>query len=308
MNAPNLLVEANESFSNQHESICEQSDSNSEAYSLKYWNDSPIAQSHNRPTLKHSIISNLERRCMSRQIVTAAALAIGDELLSGRTRDKNIGHLAHSLTAIGVTLKEVRIVPDEETEIIDAINILRAKFDYVFTSGGIGPTHDDITADSISKAFDLPCIYDDKAMKLLKEHYDMKDLEFTDARQRMARMPEGATHIDNPISKAPGFQIENVYVMAGVPKIFNAMLENILPTLETGQKLFAQSVETSHGEGIIGTALANIQKDFPAVSIGSYPSFHEGGGFTSEIIVRGLDAEIVTAAAQQVANMLKSFD
>lgn len=245
---------------------------------------------------------------MNKQIVTAAALAIGDELLSGRTRDKNIGHLAHSLTAIGVTLKEVRIVPDEEDEIISAVNHLREKFDYLFTSGGIGPTHDDITADSISNAFGVPCIYDDKAMALLKQHYDMKDLEFTDARQRMARMPKGATHIDNPISKAPGFKIDNVHVMAGVPKIFNAMLANILPTLETGQKLFSQSVETSHGEGIIGTPLAAIQKDFPAVSIGSYPSFHEGGGFTSEIIVRGLEEQNVKAAAQEVANMLKSFD
>lgn len=249
-----------------------------------------------------------ERHFMSKLIVTAAALAIGDELLSGRTRDKNIGHLASNLTAIGVTLKEVRIVPDEEDEIISALNHLREKFDYVFTSGGIGPTHDDITADAVSKAFEKPCVYDDKAMKLLRAHYDKKELEFTDARQRMARMPQGAVHIDNPISIAPGFNIDNVYVMAGVPRIFNAMLENILPNLETGQKLFSHSIESIHGEGIVGTPLADIQKNYPDVSIGSYPSFHEGGGFSNEIIIRGLDEEIVLAAGNDVSNMLKSLD
>lgn len=245
---------------------------------------------------------------MSKLIVTAAALAIGDELLSGRTRDKNIGHLASHLTAIGITLKEVRIVPDEQDEIIAALNHLRNKFDYVFTSGGIGPTHDDITADAISKAFGKPCVYDDKAMTLLRAHYDQKDLEFTDARQRMARMPQGAIHIDNPVSIAPGFHVDNVFVMAGVPRIFNAMLENILPNLETGQKLFSQSIESMHGEGVVGTPLAGIQKQYPDVSIGSYPSFHEGGGFSNEIIIRGLDKKIVIAAAQDVSNMLKSLD
>lgn len=241
---------------------------------------------------------------MSDTKVTAAALAIGDELLSGRTRDKNIGHLAHTLTSIGVTLQEVRIVQDEEDEIVAALNALRQKYDYVFTSGGIGPTHDDITAEAISKAFDLPCIYEDKAMQLLSKHYASKDLEFTDARKRMARMPQGATHIDNPVSKAPGFNIGNVYVMAGVPKVFEAMLSNVVPTLKTGQKLISKSIACQHGEGVIGTLLSNIQKENPHVSIGSYPIFGDDGSFSTELIIRGIDPVVLEKAAQDVETML----
>lgn len=241
---------------------------------------------------------------MSDTKVTAAALAIGDELLSGRTRDKNIGHLAHTLTSIGVTLQEVRIVQDEQDDIVAALNALRQKYDYVFTSGGIGPTHDDISAEAVSKAFDLPCIYEDKAMQLLSKHYASKDLEFTDARKRMARMPQGATHIDNPVSKAPGFNIGNVYVMAGVPKIFEAMLSNVVPTLKTGQKLISKSIACPHGEGVIGTLLSNIQKENPTVSIGSYPSFGENGSFSTELIIRGIDPVALEKAAQDVETML----
>lgn len=245
---------------------------------------------------------------MNQKTVTAAALAIGDELLSGRTRDKNIGHLASTLTSIGVTLQEVRIVLDEEDAICEALNELRSKYDYVFTSGGIGPTHDDITADSISKAFDVPCIYEDKAMKLLSAHYKRREMEFTDARQRMARMPEGAVHIDNPVSVAPGFNIENVYVMAGVPKVFEAMLNNVIPTLRTGTKLLSDSVISFHGEGDIGTPLGEIQNDNSDVSIGSYPKFAQDGGFSSEIVVRGLDSEKIGKAILEIKAMLKSLD
>lgn len=245
---------------------------------------------------------------MNEKTVSAAALAIGDELLSGRTRDKNIGHLATALTSIGVTLQEVRIVQDEEDAIVDALNELRSKYDYVFTSGGIGPTHDDITADSVSNAFGLPCIYEDKAMKLLSDLYKRREMEFTDARQRMARMPEGAVHIDNPVSVAPGFNIENVYVMAGVPKVFEAMLNNVLPTLRTGSKLKSDSVISFHGEGDIGTPLGEIQKANPDVSIGSYPKFAEDGGFSSEIVVRGLDKAQIEKAILEIKAMLKSLD
>lgn len=245
---------------------------------------------------------------MNDKTVSAAALAIGDELLSGRTRDKNIGHLASTLTSIGVTLQEVRIVQDEKADIIEALNELRSKYDYVFTSGGIGPTHDDITAGAVSNAFAVPCIYEDKAMELLSAHYKRREMEFTDARQRMARMPEGAVHIDNPVSVAPGFNIENVYVMAGVPKVFEAMLNNVVPTLRTGTKLISNSVVSFHGEGDIGTPLGEIQRENPDVSIGSYPKFAQDGGFSSEIVVRGLDGAKIEKAILEIKAMLKSLD
>lgn len=165
-------------------------------------------------------------------IVTAAMLAIGDELLSGRTKDKNIGHLADMLTMVGIDLREVRIVADDQDAIVEALNALRSRYRHVFTSGGIGPTHDDITADAISKAFGVECIHEPKAMELLAAMYERRGMEFTEARKRMARMPEGATHIPNPVSTAPGFAIENVYVMAGVPQVFQAMLDALLPSLE----------------------------------------------------------------------------
>ncbi|MCB1427811.1 MAG: competence/damage-inducible protein A, partial [Nitratireductor sp.] len=150
-------------------------------------------------------------------IVTAAMLAIGDELLSGRTKDRNIGHLADVLGLLGIDLREVRIVPDHEAAIVEAVNALRARNDYVFTSGGIGPTHDDITADAMGAAFNLPVVHDPRAMALLEKNYAARGIEFTDARKRMARMPQGADLIDNPVSTAPGFRIANVHVMAGVP-------------------------------------------------------------------------------------------
>ncbi|MEW7006731.1 competence/damage-inducible protein A [Lentilitoribacter sp. EG35] len=245
---------------------------------------------------------------MSNTTISASALAIGDELLSGRTRDKNIGHLAVTLTSIGVTLREVRIVQDDERAIVEALNDLRSKYDYVFTSGGIGPTHDDITADSISKAFDLPCIYEDKAMELLSAHYKQRGLEFTAARQRMARMPEGAVHIHNPVSVAPGFHIKNVYVMAGVPKVFEAMLSNVIPALKTGTILLSDSIISFHGEGDIGTPLGDIQNDNPDISIGSYPKFTQDGGYSSEIVVRGLDNEKIAKAILEIKAMLNSLD
>jgi molybdenum cofactor synthesis domain-containing protein len=236
-------------------------------------------------------------------IVTAAMLAIGDELLSGRTKDKNIGHLADMLTLSAIDLKEVRIVPDEEDAIVEALNALRSRYDYVFTSGGIGPTHDDITADAISKAFGVPCIYDPAAMTLLSEMYKRREMEFTPARQRMARMPEGARHIANPVSTAPGFIIGNVHVMAGVPQVFQAMVDNVLPTLRTGAKMLSRAVACPYGEGDIGTLLADIQKAHPETSIGSYPRF-DGKKFSTEIVVRARDAAPLDAAAEAVEAMI----
>ena len=237
--------------------------------------------------------------------VTAAALAIGDELLSGRTRDKNIGHLAELLTAAGIDLEEVRIVPDDQDRIVEALNALRQRYDYVFTSGGIGPTHDDITADAVAAAFGVPCTHDADALALLGAHYAERGLEFTEARRRMARMPVGSRHIDNPVSRAPGFAIGNVYVMAGVPSVFQAMLDNVLPTLNTGVKILSEKVSCPFGEGDIGDPLSAIAKAHPEVNIGSYPRF-SGDSFSTEIVIRGRRQSAIDAAAADVEAMLAS--
>jgi molybdenum cofactor synthesis domain-containing protein len=243
---------------------------------------------------------------MTSTIKTAAMLAIGDELLSGRTKDKNIGHLADLLTVAGIDLKEVRIVADEEDAIVEALNALRSKYTYVFTSGGIGPTHDDITADAISKAFGVPCLHDPDAMKLLGDMYAGRGLEFTEARQRMARMPEGSRHIPNPVSTAPGFIIGNVHVMAGVPQVFQAMMSHVISTLPAGQRVLSRSIACPFGEGDIGTALGAIQKAHPETSIGSYPHF-DGKRFSTELIVRARDQAVVDAAAADVEAMIESI-
>lgn len=240
------------------------------------------------------------------EIVTAAMLVIGDEILSGRTKDKNIGHLADIMTAIGIDLKEVRIVPDEEDEIVAAVNAVRARYTYVFTTGGIGPTHDDITADSIAKAFGVPCEYDARAYAMLEESYARRDLEFTEARKRMARMPRGAAHIDNPVSTAPGFHIGNVYVMAGVPAIFQAMLDNVVPTLKGGARMLSATVHCPFGEGVIGGPLAEIQKAHPDTIIGSYPKYGDGK-FWTELVVRSRSEEALEAARTEVQSMVDGF-
>ena len=236
-------------------------------------------------------------------IVTAAMIVIGDEILSGRTKDKNIGHLADIMTAIGIDLKEVRIVPDEEDEIVAAVNAVRARYTYVFTTGGIGPTHDDITADSISKAFGVPCEYDARAYAMMEANYASRGMEFTEARKRMARMPRGADHIANPVSLAPGFRIGNVHVMAGVPSIFQAMLDNVVPTLKTGAKLISATVECPFGEGTIGGPLGEIQKRHPDTIIGSYPKYLDGTFWTG-LVVRARSPEALEAARAEVAAMV----
>ncbi|ATU91379.1 competence/damage-inducible protein A [Phyllobacterium zundukense] len=243
---------------------------------------------------------------MTNEVVIAAMLAIGDELLSGRTKDKNIGHLADILTAVGIDLKEVRIVPDEEDRIVEALNSLRERYDYIFTSGGIGPTHDDITADAIAKAFGVPCEHDAKAMKLMGDNYAARGIEFTESRQRMARMPRGAVHIDNPVSTAPGFHIGNVYVMAGVPSVFQAMLDNVIPTLSVGKQLLSRSVNCPFGEGAIAVPLRDIQAAHPDTIIGSYPKY-ENGKFSTELVIRARDAEKLIAAETAVKNMVEQI-
>ena len=236
-------------------------------------------------------------------LVTAAMLAIGDELLSGRTKDKNIGHLADMLTLSGIDLREVRIVGAEEDVIVAALNALRGRYDYVFTSGGIGPTHDDITADAIGKAFGVDVVHDDKAMRIMGEMYARREMEFNEARMRMARMPVGSVHIDNPVSVAPGFNIGNVYVMAGVPSSFQAMLDNVLPTLRTGTRMLSRTIGCQFGEGEIGAALGAVQKAHPATVIGSYPKF-DGKTYSTDLVVRAREEQALEAAAAAVEAMV----
>ncbi|UMY18074.1 molybdopterin-binding protein [Methylobacterium organophilum] len=235
-------------------------------------------------------------------LVTAAILVIGDEILSGRTKDKNIGAIADRLTETGIDLREVRIVPDEQAEIVAAVNALRARYTYLFTTGGIGPTHDDITADSVAAAFGVGIDVDERARAMLLERHKPEDLN--EARLRMARIPFGADLIANPISKAPGFRIGNVFVMAGVPQIMNAMLDEIVPTLTSNAPVIARTLEAANTpEGTFAGALALIAKAHASVSIGSYPSMTPQG-FLNRIVVRGRDAAAVEAAATEVEAML----
>jgi molybdenum cofactor synthesis domain-containing protein len=238
-------------------------------------------------------------------IVTAAVLVIGDEILSGRTKDRNVGYIAEYLTNIGIELREARVVPDVEQEIVAALNALRARYDYVFTTGGIGPTHDDITADSVAKAFGVPIDEDPRALAMMMERYLPGDL--TAARRRMARIPDGAELIENSISKAPGFRIGNVIVMAGVPNIMQAMLDSAAARLETGEKILAETIEAGGvPEGRYGGALGDIAAGHPDVSIGSYPSFLDGR-FRNQIVIRGKDVAKIAAAREAVAAMLSGL-
>ncbi len=225
--------------------------------------------------------------------VTAALLVIGDEILSGRTKDKNIGFAAGHCTEIGIRLREVRIVADDETAIIAAVNALRIAYTYVFTTGGIGPTHDDITADSIARAFGVSIDVDPRAVALMRERYAETDL--TPTRLRMARIPAGAALIENSVSKAPGFMIGNVIVMAGVPAIMQAMLLAVSPRLKTGAKLLSESIRVDAPEGRVAVPLAECQRAFPGVAMGSYPFFEEGR-YGTHLVLRSTDAALLAQA------------
>jgi molybdenum cofactor synthesis domain-containing protein len=235
-------------------------------------------------------------------IVTAAILVIGDEILSGRTKDKNIGYIAEYLTGIGIDLREVRVVADVEDDIVAALNALRARYDHVFTTGGIGPTHDDITADSVAKAFGVPIDVDPRAVALLLERIPKDQLN--EARLRMARIPEGATLIENAVSKAPGFSIGNVHVMAGVPAIMQAMLDALAPRLATGRKMLSRSVSAGLKEGDVAAALGAVQAQYPDVAMGSYPTFDPELGFTTTLVLRSRDEGRLAEAEAAVAAML----
>ena len=236
-----------------------------------------------------------------REIVTAAVLVIGDEILSGRTKDKNIGYIADVLAAVGVDLSEVRVVPDVESDIVAAVNALRERYDYLFTTGGIGPTHDDITAESVAKAFGLPIAIDERARALLLTRIAEKDLN--EARLRMARIPKGAELILNKVSAAPGFRIDNVFVMAGIPTVMQAMFDEVVPSLKTGKKLESITFDTGLREGDLGSPYGELQKKHPEVMMGSYPFFTEKGFFT-RLVLRARDAEKLSAAQRDVEAMV----
>jgi molybdenum cofactor synthesis domain-containing protein len=237
--------------------------------------------------------------------VTAAVLVIGDEILSGRTQDTNTNYIARFLGALGIDLLEARVVPDIGDEIVAGLNALRARYTYVFTTGGIGPTHDDITADAVAKAFGVGIDYHPEAMALLAARY--KPGEFNEMRKRMARIPLTAELVKNTASTAPGFHIGNVFVMAGVPMIMRAMLEDIAPRLKRGRIVHAAAVQARVGEGRIAEGLAQIQKDFPELAIGSYPFFREDG-FGVQLVARGRDAEKVEEAARAIEALIHAQD
>lgn len=233
---------------------------------------------------------------------TAAMLVIGDEILSGRTQDTNTHHLAGELTKAGIRLAEVRVVPDDQPAIVAAVNALRAAHDTVFTSGGIGPTHDDITADAIAVAFGVGISHRADAMALLGASYESRGIEFNDARKRMARIPDGATLIENPVSTAPGFTIGNVHVMAGVPNVFHAMVASVLPTLTGGPPLLSQSLRVERGEGDVAGPFANLAAEYPHLSMGSYPFFQDGC-YGTNLVIRGDDATELDAAMARLRTL-----
>ncbi len=230
---------------------------------------------------------------------TAAMIVIGDEILSGRTRDSNMHHLAGQLTSVGIDLKEVRVIGDEHGTIISAVQELSKSYDSVFTSGGIGPTHDDITADCIAAAFGKSIDVRDDARAILAAHYEKSRTELNEARLRMARIPQDATLIDNPVSAAPGFKLENVHVMAGVPAVFEAMVASVLPTLVGGAPLISSTLRVDRGEGDIAGPLGQLAKDHPTLAIGSYP-FQKDGKYGAHIVIRGNDQTEIDMAVKKL--------
>ena len=240
-------------------------------------------------------------------VITAAVLVIGDEILSGRTKDKNIGYIADYMTALGIDLKEVRVVSDDETAIVSALNALRSTYTYVFTTGGIGPTHDDITAECVAKAFGVKLNFDPRAIAIMAERAAKMGTEMNEARMRMTRIPEGGDLVANKVSGAPGFWIGNVIVMAGIPSVMNAMLDEVAPKLKTGVKMLSESVRADAREGDVGTELGAIAKAHPDTIIGSYPFVDEAGGPNTNLVIRSRDAGKLAEAKAAVEAMLATI-
>ena len=236
--------------------------------------------------------------------VRAALIIIGNEILSGRTQDANLQHLAKELNSVGVRLSEARVIADDEAMIIGTVNEMRAAYDYVFTTGGIGPTHDDITAECVAKAFGLPLIRNPEAVALMKAHYERTGRELNEARLRMANTPKGAALVKNPISTAPGFRVENVYVLAGVPMVMQAMLENLKPELIGGKTMLSRAVASYIGEGNMAAGLSALQDKYGALDIGSYPFYKAGNRFGTTIVLRHTDADLLESAVQEVAALM----
>ena len=242
---------------------------------------------------------------MSAPKAVAALLVVGDKVLSGRTKDKNIGYIAEYLTALGVDLGEVRVVGNEETAIVDALNALRHRYTYVFTTGGIGPAHDDITSDCVARAFGVPIDIDPRALAILHEWLNATGSEMSEARMRMTRIPKGADLVLNEVSGAPGFWIDNVIVMAGVPSIMQAMLDQVGPKLKTSIRLLSETVRADARESDIGTQLGEIAKANPGVAIGSHPFFDPQYGPNTNVVLRASDAQKLQRAKRAVEDMLQ---
>ena len=230
-------------------------------------------------------------------------IVIGDEILSGRTRDSNMHHLAKALTGHGINLREARVVADDPDAIVAAVRDLSATYTHVFTSGGIGPTHDDITADNVARALGAPIDVRDDARALLDAHYARTGQELNEARLRMARIPDGAELIDNPISIAPGFSLKNVHVMAGVPAIFEAMLQGLLPRLTGGAPVLSQSLTVMRPEGDVAAPLRDLAARYPDLSMGSYP-FQREGAFGTQLVIRGSDAARLDTAMAELKDLV----
>ena len=237
---------------------------------------------------------------------TAAVLIIGNEVLSGRTQDANINWLAVELAKLGVLLQEARVVADTEAAIVEAVRALSARYTYVFSTGGIGPTHDDITAACMAKAFGVALELNEEARGILKAHYDAMGTELNEARLRMAHIPVGAMLLENPVSRAPGFKIGNVFVLPGVPKIMRAIFDLLVPSLETGAPVVAHSVTADLREGDIAAPLAEIAAHYPNVDIGSYPALR-GTHFAVTLVCKGVDVAAVAAAHREVRQMVEDM-
>ena len=239
-----------------------------------------------------------------RKITTAAVLIIGNEILSGRTQDINLNYIAKGLSEIGVALREARVIPDVDTIIIAAVNELRARFDYLFTTGGIGPTHDDITAECVARAFGVKLTLHPDAHRLFLDHYPPGELN--EARLRMAHTPEGASLIHNPVSRPPGFRMDNVFVMAGIPKVMQGMFDGIKPQLQGGPPLLSRTIACDLPEGVIAKGFGEIQQRYPELDLGSYP-FQRRGQFGASLVVRGRDPARIAAAAEEVAALVRTL-
>jgi molybdenum cofactor synthesis domain-containing protein len=240
----------------------------------------------------------------AKTIVTAAVLIIGNEILSGRTKDVNLGYIAEALTGLGIRLREARVISDVEEEIIAAVNACRQRYDYVFTTGGIGPTHDDITSGSVARAFGLPLVLDPRARAILERHYPPGGLN--EARLRMAHVPQGAELIENPVSSAPGFRIGNVFVMAGVPAVMRAMFDGLKGGLKGGRPVLSRTIGAFLGEGVIAAGLGELQQRYPDLELGSYPFFRQGR-YGASFVLRGTDEAMIERAAAELRRLIREL-